>query len=117
MIKPYIKAFGYAFEGIASFFRTERNAHLHLIAAVAVSILGIYLEVTSHQWLWIASAIASVIICEMINTAIEKLCNRITTAHDPEIKVIKDIAAGFVLLASVYALIVAGIIFTPYLFN
>ena len=53
----------------------------------------------------------------MINTAIEKLCNRITLNQDPEIKVIKDIAAGFVLMASFYALIVAAIILYPYTFN
>lgn len=116
MLKPYIKAFGYAFAGIASFFRTERNAKVHLVAAIAVFALGIFIGIEAVEWLWIASAIVLVIIAEMINSAIEKLCNRLTTQQDPEIKVIKDISAGFVLIASFYALIVAAIIFSPYLF-
>ena len=117
MIKPYLEAFGYAFEGIASFFKSERNAKVHAVAAIAVIIAGFFFDFTPTEWLWVSSAIFSVIITEMINTAIEKLCNRITLDQDPEIKVIKDVAAGFVLMASFYALIVAAIILYPYTFN
>lgn len=116
MLKPYIKAFSHAFAGIVSFVKTERNAKVHLVATVVVSTLGFYLKLMAEEWLWIASAIASVLICEMINTAIEKLCNKITMAQDADIKVIKDIAAGFVVLATLYAVIVGTIIFTPHLF-
>lgn len=116
MLKPYIKAFGHAFSGIVSFFKTERNAKVHLVAAIAVIILGAAVGLEPSECLWVASAIASVLICEMINTAIEKLCNKITTDQDPDIKVIKDISAGFVVLATLYAVFVGTIIFTPYLF-
>ena len=116
MLKTYIKAFGYAFSGIASFVRTERNAKLHLMAAIVVCATGVYLELASTEWLWIASAITLVIVSEMINTAMEKLCNKITTEQDSEIKTIKDIAAGSVLITSFYALVIAAIIFTPKLF-
>ncbi|MFB1002735.1 MAG: diacylglycerol kinase family protein [Bacteroidia bacterium] len=116
MLKTYIKAFGYASSGIASFVRTERNAKLHLMAAVAACATGAYLGLAATEWLWIASAITLVIVSEMINSAIEKLCNRITTEQDSEIGVIKDIAAGFVLVTSFYALVIAAIIFTPKLF-
>ena len=113
MLKPYIQAFGYAFEGIAAFIKTERNAKVHLAASVSAVCLGVYLELLLPEWLWIASAVVSVLICEMINSAIEKLCNHITQEIDQQIKTIKDISAGFVLLASLYALLVAAIIFLP----
>lgn len=113
MLKPYFKAFGYAFVGIASFMRTERNAKVHLAAALGAAAMGSYLNIAHTEWLWVASAIALVIVTEMINSAIEKLCNRITREQDLEIKVIKDISAGFVLIASFYALVVAAIIFLP----
>jgi len=117
MLKPYINAFGYAFTGIASFIKTERNAKSHLAATIAVCVLGAYLGIKASEWLWVASAITLVIVAEMINSVIEKLCNKITTEQDPEIKIIKDMSAGFVLLTSFYAVIIAVIIFTPYLFN
>jgi diacylglycerol kinase len=49
----------------------------------------------------------------MINTAIEKLCDLVTTDFDPRIKIIKDVAAGAVLMASVFSLLVGLIIFIP----
>jgi diacylglycerol kinase len=117
MLKPYINAFGYAFAGIASFIKTERNAKVHLAAALVTSTLGCYVGLESTEWLWVASAITLVMVAEMINSTIEKLCNRITTEQDPEIKIIKDVSAGFVLITSFYAVIIAAIIFTPYLFK
>jgi len=115
MFGTLLKSFGYAFAGIGHFFRTERNARVHLLAAIVVIIISFILNITTDQWLWISLSICLVVVAEMINTAIEKLCNRITTAHDAEIKVIKDISAGFVLITSLFACVVAAIIFIPYL--
>jgi diacylglycerol kinase len=53
----------------------------------------------------------------MANTAIEKICNKITIEKDKDIKVIKDISAGFVLISALFSLVVGAIIFLPYLFN
>jgi len=111
-----IKSFGYAFKGIYTFFKTERNGRVHLLAAAATVGLGLYLDVDNHDWLWLSLAITLVLVAEMMNTAIERLCNRITTDQDEAIKVIKDISAGFVLLCAIFSLILGAIIFTPYLF-
>ncbi|MDG2455040.1 MAG: diacylglycerol kinase family protein [Bacteroidia bacterium] len=116
MLKTYIHAFGYAISGIVSFVRTERNAKLHLTAATAACVVGAYVGIAATEWLGVASAVTIVIVSEMINSTIEKLCNKITTEQDSEIAVIKDIAAGFVLVSSLYALIIAAIIFVPKLF-
>ena len=40
-----------------------------------------------------------ILICELLNTAIEGLCNRITQEEDSQIKVIKDIASAAVFIA------------------
>ena len=50
----------------------------------------------------------------MVNSAIEKVCNLITTEYNPAIKTIKDIAAGAVLFAAVVTAIIGAIIFVPY---
>ena len=108
-----IKSFGYAFQGIFTFFKTERNGRIHLIAALVAIVLGFYLELELSEWLWVSLAITLVIAAEMINTAIERVCNRITTEQEDAIKHIKDISAGFVLLCSAFSLIVGAIIFLP----
>jgi diacylglycerol kinase len=112
-----IKSFKYAFQGIYTFFKTERNGRIHLLAATATVILGIYLGVDKTDWLWLSLAITLVIVAEMINTAIEQVCNRITTDQDEAIKAIKDISAGFVLICAFFSVILGAIIFSPYLFN
>ena len=54
--------------------------------------------------------IGLVIVTEYLNTAIEFTCDFLTTERDEQIKVIKDIAAGAVLVASLTALVTAIVI-------
>jgi diacylglycerol kinase (ATP) len=68
-MKGLIKSFGYAFEGIRAAIKTERNLKIHLVAAVLVIILGLYLGITSAKWCIIAFAIGFVLVSELFNTA------------------------------------------------
>jgi len=52
-------------------------------------------------------------VAEMINTAIEKTIDFISVEKHPQIKLIKDIAAGAVLIASLAAVVVGLFIFIP----
>ena len=54
-----------------------------------------------------------VITLEMMNTAIEKLCDMVQPDKHPEVKIIKDIAAGAVLVAAVCSVIIGAFIFLP----
>ena len=49
----------------------------------------------------------------MLKTAIEKTIDFVSTQRRPEIKLIKDISAGAVLIASLAAVIVGCFIFIP----
>jgi diacylglycerol kinase len=49
----------------------------------------------------------------MINTAIEKLCDVVHKDFHPQIKIIKDMAAGAVLIAAISSLITGVVIFVP----
>lgn len=103
----------YALSGIYVFFRDGRNAKIHLTAAVMVTVAGIYIGLTREEWLWISISIALVFIAEMINTSLEKICDLVKPEKDETIKKIKDIAAGAVLIAAIFSLVVAGMIFLP----
>lgn len=107
------KSFGYAFQGIATFFRTQHNAWIHVVAALLAVLTGFYLEINRNGWLWIILAIALVFITEMLNTAIEFLCDHISPEIHPNIKKVKDIAAAAVLIASLTAIAIGVIIFLP----
>lgn len=112
MIKR-IRSFQYAFSGIIRFLKHEKNGQIQLTVAVIAIITGFALKIDSFEWIAIIACCALVLSFEMINTAIEKTCDLITTDHHPVIKIIKDVAAGAVLVSAVASLIIGIIIFLP----
>jgi diacylglycerol kinase (ATP) len=112
-ISERIKSFGYALEGIVAFFKTQHNAWIHLFAAIVVVVLGFVLKVNSNEWCWLIVAITLVLITEMLNTAIEFLCDFVSPQLHPQIKNIKDIAAGAVLIAAFGAIAIGCVVFLP----
>jgi diacylglycerol kinase (ATP) len=111
--KARLKSFVYAWEGIVSFFRWEHNAQIHLAATFLVLVLSVTLGLSKWEAIAVVFYIALVWITEMFNTAIEKAMDFISTEKHPQIKLIKDIAAGAVLIASAGAVLVGCFIFIP----
>lgn len=114
MIK-FFKGFGFAFAGIWQMLLQERNFKVHVLALLAVISAGLYFHITTQEWINILLVSALVLSLEAINTAIEKLCDMHTKEIHPQIKLIKDVAAGSVLIAAIFALVIAFLIFTKYL--
>ena len=108
-----MKRFRYAINGLISAFRTEVNMRVHIIAAVLICIAGFYFNLTSVEWVVIVLCIVLVISFELINTAIEELCNLVHPEQHPIIKKVKDIAAAAVLIAAIGSVVAALIIFLP----
>ena len=112
-MKKIVKSFTYAFNGLKLCFASEVNFKIHLLSAILVLLLGVVFRISSTEWLAIIFCIAFVTALEMINTAIEKLCDVVNAAFDPGIKKVKDITAGAVLVAAVGSLVIGVIIFLP----
>ncbi|HTM91112.1 MAG TPA: diacylglycerol kinase family protein [Flavisolibacter sp.] len=111
--KARLKSFVYAWEGIVSFFRWEHNAQIHLVITFLVLVLSVTLGVIKWEAIAVVFSIAFVWVAEMVNTAIEKTIDFVSMERDPQIKLIKDIAAGAVLIASLAAVVVGLFIFIP----
>lgn len=107
------KSFKYAWTGIVSLFSHEANAQIHIIAAILVIATGALLHISSWEWCVVAFAIGGVFMAEGFNTAIEKICDKVSPERDPLIKAAKDVAAGSVLLFVLSAVAVGLIIFIP----
>ena len=56
-------------------------------------------------------------VAEFFNTAIERIMDFISPGQHPEVRFIKDMSAGAVLLAALTAAITGGIIFIPEIFK
>lgn len=93
----------------------ERNFRIHLMAACLAITGGVYFHINSLQWALITLCIGGVLAFEAINTAIEILCNHVTTEVHPQIRRIKDISASAVLLVSMAALLTGIMIFLPHI--
>jgi diacylglycerol kinase (ATP) len=108
-----IKSFYYSFSGIGHFITTEANARIHLFATVMVVIAGWYYEVSRTEWTLIVGCSVTVIAFEAMNTALERLCDAVTTEQHPLIGQAKDVAAGAVLIVALGAAIIGIVIFWP----
>ena len=115
-MKLFLKSFVYAAEGIKHCIMKERNFIVHCCLAVAVVIAGFACNVSATEWMIICVNIGLVLGFEMFNSAIERLCNLLHPQHHPFVKIIKDVAAGAVLIASIMAVVCAAIIFLPKIF-
>ena len=113
-MKSFLHSFYFAFSGLKQLFLKERNFKIHIIALIGVILAGWYFHITTIEWAIILLISALVISLEAINTAIERLCDLYSTEPNQQIKIIKDLAAAGVLIASIFALFIAFFIFGKY---
>jgi diacylglycerol kinase len=108
-----MKSFQYALQGLLTAIRTEVNMRFHIAAAVLVCASGIWLQLQQYEWIIVAFAITLVLVLELLNTAIEQLCNAVTMEQHPFIKKAKDISAAAVFMAATGSGVAGCIIFLP----
>ena len=106
-----------AFKGLHLVIRTERNARIIAILGVIAIALGFILQISLVEFVIIIVVITIVFAFETFNTITEILLDIIIPERDPHVKVLKDIASGTVLIASINAVIIGGIIFIPKIFT
>src|SRR3984893_4676409 len=111
------RSFRFAGAGLRLVFKTEHNAWLHLAATIAVIIFAFLFHVSATEGALLAVAIGLVWISELFNTCIEKIMDFVSMENRPEIKFIKDISAGAVLVAAVIALVIGCLVFFPKIFH
>ena len=112
-----MKSFTHAWSGIKTMLVTEHNSRIHLAFTISVLVLGFLFHISRLEFLLLFIVVSMVWIAELFNTCIEKVLDFLTVQKHPEIKRIKDMAAGAVMLASLSALIVGALIFIPKILN
>ena len=110
-----LNSFKYAFKGILWFLKYEHNSRIHLLSALIAIGLGFYFEISALEWIFIICVIAMVFISELFNTAIEHIANFISPEFSLKIGLIKDISSAAVLIAALTSILVALVIFIPYI--
>ena len=117
--KPSLsRPFSFAFSGIWEAIKAERNIKIHLFLATLAILLGLILGINRLEWLVIILIISAVLVAEILNSAIEEICNIIKRENHldyQETKFIRDASAGAVLILAIASVIIGAIIFLPYL--
>ena len=106
-----IDSFNYAVRGIIRVLKRERNMKIHFGLACLVLIAGLLFNISRLELSLLFITVTLVIFAEMINTAVEKLADLFTSKYHPQVEVVKDIAAGAVLITAINALIIGYMIF------
>lgn len=114
-LKKFIKSFDYALEGIHYAFIHNQNLRIDFLMAALVIAGSLIFDIGPFEMGILGVMILLVISAEMINTAIEKMVDLITTEHKKEAKFAKDVGAGMVLLTAVGSVIVAILVFVPHI--
>ena len=89
--------------GLAFAIRSEQAIREELVALVLAVPLAWWIGVTAMRCVELIAAVVVVLIVELLNTAIEKLADRLTTEPDPQIGRVKDMGSAAVGVALVMA--------------
>lgn len=110
-LKGLLRSFRYAFAGIAWALSSQRNLRIHAVATLLAVGLGFVQGIAAWEWCAVLFCVALVWGAELLNSALEVLCDRVTTQEDPHIRRAKDAAAGAVLVCAIISVVVAAIVF------
>lgn len=111
--KKIINSFRYAFEGLISSLKTERNMKIHILAMILVIAPGFLLKINTKEWIICIICFANVIAGELFNTAIETVVDIVMPHKNEKAKLAKDISAGAVLVLAIGSAVIGLIIFVP----
>ncbi len=111
--KPLLKTLSYGFNGILYTLKHERNMVIHFLVMILVIIAGIVFKITFVEWGVCFVLFALVLSLELMNTALENVVDLVTEEKKAKAKVAKDAAAGAVLVAAIFAVIIGISIFLP----
>ncbi|NLW81631.1 MAG: diacylglycerol kinase family protein [Desulfovibrionales bacterium] len=110
-----LASFRFAFRGILTMVKTQRNAWIHAAATVAVCGIGVLLGLSAPEWCWLVLAMGAVWTAEALNTALEFLADAASPEFHPLVGKAKDVAAGGVLIAAMSAVLIGALVLGPHI--
>ena len=116
MMHKHTISFKHAFRGIKYAFMTQPNYRIHAICSIFALGAGFFFNITKSEFLIIGLLVVMGFSIETINTAIEQTNDAITEDKREAIRNAKDLSAGAMLIFAIGSVILASIIFYPYLF-
>ncbi len=108
--RPFLQRLTFAINGIGAAWRREHSFRTQIGIASSALIFLLFLRSPIVWWAIVGVTISFVLAIELMNSAFEALVDHLHPDRHPEIRIIKDMAAGGVLLASIGALAVGALL-------
>ncbi|MEI3607964.1 diacylglycerol kinase family protein [Pseudogracilibacillus sp. SO10305] len=106
----------FAWNGIVQVIKRERNMRIHCVVALFTVLFGFIFQISRLEWITITIVIVLVFALEMMNSVCEQIIDYVKPEISMEAKIIKDMAAGAVLVAAIGSIIIGSLIFIPKMF-
>lgn len=116
MLTKIYRSFVFAWNGLKTTWQEEQNFRIEILIGVIVVFFIIFFDFSFVESVFSILSITIVLTAEIVNTAIEDLCNKVESQHDPIIGKIKDTMAAFVFISSLGAAVVGFLVFFNHFF-
>lgn len=111
----HLKSFKFAFSGILHTLYHEANFRIQVILSLLAVTLGFYYQISEAEWGVMILAFASLLSAEVLNTSIENFIDFVIPKKSEVVRIVKDLAAGFVLINAVACAFILVIIFSKHI--
>ncbi|MDP2650877.1 MAG: diacylglycerol kinase family protein [bacterium] len=115
--KRLANGFGAAFDGFKETILYEKSFKVMLAIATVVVAAMFYFPTGPLEKVVLLAAIFAVLVLELINSVVERVTDFLKPGHSEEARLVKDLMAAIVFLASVGAVIIGLMIFVPYIIS
>lgn len=111
----WLKSARHAIRGFSETFKVEGNFRIEVVVGLIVLVASFILPLSQLERMIVILVVASVLVLELLNSALERIIDTLSPRIDVLAGVVKDILAAAVLLMSIVSIIIGIIIFYPYL--
>jgi Diacylglycerol kinase len=112
-IKSLFKIFKNSLSGLGYFFKYERSSIVYLLAFGFSIGAGIILQMNLMEWIVIIFVLLSMLSSELLNTAIEAVCDLVSPEYNPLVKIAKDTGSAATGVLSILWVVVIVVIYAP----
>ncbi len=110
-MKAFLLGFVYAWQGILSAVKQERNMRFHLCVGGYVLFFSTFYSLSTVEYAVMYLCIGGVLALELFNTAIERFVDKLIQTQNNDARFIKDVAAGAVLVFCISAVFCGFLLF------
>ena len=115
--RSFNERFVFALNGLGAAWRREISFRVQTVLAACAVVVLVVLRPPLAWWAIVAITIALVLAIELVNSAFEALVDHLHPDIHPKVRIIKDMAAGSVLLSAAGAVVVGLLLLANYYWN